>query len=136
MKSKIIIVCIAVVFLLISFVMWKSSRQITEDQKTILYNLQGKQYRLLIADTPGKWEKGLMNVRQLENSDGMIFIFPEKQYQNFWNKNTFMDLDVYWIENKQVVGKSFLPSIERSKQRITVSSPKMVNIVIELPAGT
>ena len=99
----------------------------------INYKLENKNLKLLVADTPEKWQRGLMYFRKLEGVDGMIFIFPEKELRTFWNKNTFMNLDLYWLDDDRIVGKSFLPSIEKSKEIITVSSPKEVNKVIELP---
>lgn len=96
------------------------------------YTLEGKQKQFLVADTSAKWEKGLMYYRKLPGVDGMIFRFPDKQMRTFWNKNTLMDLTLYWISDGVVVGQSFLPSIEKSKNIVTASSPTPVNTVIEL----
>lgn len=101
--------------------------------KIINYQLQNKDYKLLEADTPQKWERGLMYFRKLDGVDGMIFIFPDKESRTFWNKNTFMDLELLWLDDDKVVGKSSLLSIEKSKEVVTVSSPKEVNKVIEIP---
>lgn len=107
----------------------------TDNSKTIGYRLNGKTYRLLTANTSAEWEKGLMFYRKLEGADGMIFIFPDKNERSFWNQNTFMDLDLYWLNDDTVIGKSFLPSIEKSKNTVIVSSSGKVNKVIELEAG-
>ncbi len=104
-----------------------------EGFKIVSYSLNGQKVRLLVADTPEKREKGLMYYRKLEGVDGMIFIFSKKELLSFWNKNTYMDLDLYWIDDKKVVGKSYLPSIEQSMMILTVNSPEKVNKVIELP---
>ena len=101
--------------------------------KKIDYRLENKNLKLLVADIPEKWERGLMYFRKLEGVDGMIFIFPDKQPRTFWNKNTYLDLDLYWLNESEIVGKSYLPSIKKSKEIVTVSSPKEVNKVIELP---
>jgi len=98
----------------------------------INYKVENKNLKLLVADERGEWERGLMNVWELRNADGMIFIFPDKQHRSFWNKNTFADLDVYWISDDKVVGRSFLPSIEETKEIVVVNSPTSVNKVIEL----
>lgn len=98
-----------------------------------IYKLQNKNYRFLVADNPAKWERGLMFLRKLEGVDGMIFEFPDEAFRNFWNKNTFMNLTLYWIDNNLVVGTSNLPSIEVTKDVVTVSSPQKVNTVVELP---
>ena len=106
--------------------------QVNKNQNTISYSLGDSVYRLLTAKTAPEWEKGLMNVRQLDNADGMIFIFPDKQTRTFWNKNTLVDLDLYWLDDERIVGKSYLPSIEKSKDIVQVSSPAPANKVVEL----
>ncbi len=102
---------------------------------TVEYKLNNKTYKLLKAETPLQWEKGLMYYRKLDKVDGMIFLFKDKQYRNFWNKNTLMDLDLYWLDDDRITGQSFLPSIEKSKNIVIVSSPEKVNKVVELQAG-
>lgn len=100
--------------------------------KIISYTQEGKMHRLYVADTPQKWKQGLMEIKTLEKGDGMMFLFPDKQYRSFWNNNTYLDVDLYWLDGETVMGKSFLPSIEKSKNIITVSSPNEVDRVVEL----
>lgn len=100
--------------------------------ETTNYQLEGKTYKLLVVDTPEKWERGLMNFRKLEGVSGMIFLFPDKKIRHFWNKNTYLDLDVYWLEDDKVVGKDYLPSITKSKEIITINSKVAVNKVVEI----
>ena len=95
--------------------------------------IEGKNYKLIKAQTPQQWEKGLMFVRGKQNEyDGMIFSFPKKEQRTFWNKNTFVDLHIYWMDGEAVVGKDVLPSIVSSGTIVTVASPQPVNGVIEL----
>lgn len=104
-------------------------------EKTNLYTyyIDGRRVQLLVADNLAEWEKGLMYQRKLTNADGMVFLFPDKQVRTFWNKNTLMDLDIYWYNDDKLVGKSILPSIEKSINLVTVSSSEEVNKVIEMP---
>ena len=104
----------------------------TKGFTTTNYKILTNKYKLLIADTPEKWEKGLMNFRKPVNFDGMMFIFPNKQVRTFWNKNTYMDLDIYWMEEGNIVGKTSLPSIEESGKVVTVNSEKEVDKAIEI----
>ncbi len=129
MKKIVTIFILLVFFLLFVFII--RNKPITDD-KTISYILNGKSYQLLTAKTPQKWEKGLMNYRKLDGADGMMFIFPDKKIRSFWNKNTFMDLRLYWFNDNTVIGESFLPSIEKSKEIVIVTSPSEANRVIEL----
>lgn len=103
-----------------------------QNPQAVLYRLESKKYCLLVADNSQEWTKGLMNYRKPVNFDGMIFIFPKKEIQNFWNMNTYLNLDLYWLDDDKVIGKSFLPSIENTKNIIYVNSPKPANKVIEI----
>ena len=99
------------------------------------YKINNKIYKLLTAKNSEGWQRGLMfykDKKELKGADGMIFIFPDKQIRTFWNKNTYLDLDVYWLEDKKVVGKDYLPSIEKSKETVFIKSKEKVNRVVEL----
>ena len=107
----------------------------TPNKEFINYSINNTKYKLLVADEQEEWQKGLMfykNKQELKGADGMIFIFPDKDYRTFWNKNTYLDLDVYWLNDDKVVGKSFLPSILKSKKVVTVGSGEEVNRVVEI----
>lgn len=103
-----------------------------EEQPIVELTINDKTYKLLIADHPHAWQQGLMHYRELTQADGMIFVFPIKDYHSFWNQNTFMDLDIYWVSDHTVVGTAFLPSIEKSKEIVSVASPEPVEWVIEI----
>lgn len=110
----------------VSYALW-------EDYKVVKKNIEGKQYTLVVADNPKRWEKGLMFVRKpTKGFDGMIFIFPTYEYKTFWNLNTYEDLTLYWMKDDTVTNTSQLPSIDKSKEIIRVSSSEPVNIVVEI----
>lgn len=133
MKKTVVLAIFAFSILLLGFLLYILTRQNHyKDFKIMDYQLKSKNYRLLVADTPEKWTKGLMNFRKLDGVDGMIFLFPGSETRSFWNNNTFLDLEIYWIEGDKVVGKSSLPSIEKSKNTVIVDSPGAVNKVIEI----
>ena len=95
---------------------------------------QFSSFKLLVADSPAKWEYGLMNVKSKKDicgHDGMIFTFPIAMPQTFWNKNTLVDLDIYWMNGEKKIGQSQLPAITKSGLT-TVSSPEAVDRVVEI----
>jgi hypothetical protein len=99
------------------------------------YIIEGQIYHLLVAKNPAQWRQGLMYYKskeELKGADGMIFIFPDKQIKSFWNKNTYLDLDLYWMDGDKVVGNSYLPSIIKTKNPLTVNSPREVDRVAEI----
>lgn len=94
--------------------------------------IEGKSYHLLLADTPEKQELGLMYVTTLEGYDGMLFTFPTLSVKSFWNKNTLVDLQIYWMNDYEIVGTEILPSIYKTGSIKTITSPGPANTVVEL----
>ena len=52
-----------------------------------------------VADTPDLREIGLMHRKSLDGGRGMVFVFPEDDVQTFWMKNTFVPLDMVFVES-------------------------------------
>lgn len=94
--------------------------------------IEEKPYHLLVADTLEKQELGLMNVTTLDGYDGMVFLFPDTSIKSFWNKNTLIDLQIYWMNNDIVMGTEILPSINKTGGVKVITSPGAVNTVVEL----
>jgi uncharacterized membrane protein (UPF0127 family) len=134
--ALIIVLSIVAVFIWYKIEKKQEIKKMYQGLSTKEFTLEGKKRTFLLADTPAKWEKGLMFFRTLPGYDGMIFVFPDKKERMFWNKNTYMDLNLYWIDDTRVVNRSFLPSIEKTKEVMTVDSKDPVNIVIEMSVAT
>ncbi len=103
-----------------------------QNTKAKIYQINNKNYCLLTTNSLEQWEKGLMFYKKPVNFDGMIFIFPNRETRSFWNKSTYMDLDVYWMDGNRITGKSFLPSVIKSKEIIIVKSEEEVDRVVEI----
>ncbi len=74
--------------------------------------------------------KGLMFKKKLEDSNGMIFLYSVPQVVNIWMKNTYLALDIIFVnENNEVT------SIKNGKplSKILISSENPVIAVIEIP---
>jgi uncharacterized membrane protein (UPF0127 family) len=134
MKKDKILVFYIFPFLILTLLLLNIFLPVKKDKrlKTINYKLNGVEYKLLVADDEKEWAKGLMGYQRKEDFDGMLFVFPDKKYRQFWNKNTFLDLDIYWLDDKKIVGKSFLPAVNKTGKVMIINSPKEVNRVIEL----
>jgi uncharacterized membrane protein (UPF0127 family) len=69
--------------------------------------VQGKPFRVEIADTPEKQALGLMFRRSLKEGYGMLFVFPDETERSFWMKNTLIRLDMIFLNSDQQVVDMF-----------------------------
>jgi len=56
-----------------------------------------------IADTPSKREKGLMYRKKLFANHGMLFKYPYSSVMSFWGKNTYIPLDIAFIDGNGII---------------------------------
>lgn len=60
-----------------------------------------------IAKTPQQQEWGLMGRAKLPENQGMLFIYDHPQKMNFWMFNTFIDLSIAFIDDKNTIGEIY-----------------------------
>jgi len=63
-----------------------------------------------IAKTENERSRGLMYRRSIEDNEGMLFIFQGMEERSFWMKNTYIPLDMIFIDDKGVV-KTILENV-------------------------
>jgi uncharacterized membrane protein (UPF0127 family) len=84
-----------------------------------------------LARTEAERERGLMYRNHLEPSGGMLFIFEHDGPLTFWMKNTFIPLDMIFIDrNRRVVGivEEAAPETE-TPRRVSGESRYVLEIV-------
>ena len=90
-----------------------------------------------IADTEEERTQGLMFRSQLPEGEGMLFIFPESAFWSFWMKDTYVPLDIFWLNEK----KEVVEVIREAKPATGQLRPPRfggtvpARFVLEVPAG-
>ncbi len=123
---------VAIIGCALIFNKFKEPVQFFKNTPTIIYNIENKRLVLIEATNEAQWERGLMYADRNIPVDGMIFKFPKRANRTFWNKNTYVDLDVFWLNGERIIGRAYLPSIARTKREVLVQSPGQVDQVIEV----
>ncbi|GAB4430572.1 MAG: DUF192 domain-containing protein [Bacteroidia bacterium] len=86
-----------------------------------------------IADTEQRITQGLMYRRSMADSLGMLFVFDRMEPRSFWMKNTYISLDIIYVDEfNRIV------SIQRNTQPLStrpLPSEGPAQYVIEVVAG-
>jgi uncharacterized protein len=98
-----------------------------------------------IADDDASSEKGLMYRRSMADSQGMLFVFKESEPRAFWMKNTYIPLDIIFIDEKFSIvsiqkdavpfSETSLPSKENAKYVVEVNAGYTENHKIKIGDG-
>lgn len=73
----------------------------------VIVNIGNKTYNCLIAKTEDDRRQGLMNVDYLAPDEGMLFEFPKEGTQEFWMKNTSLELTQISINDDDEVERVY-----------------------------
>lgn len=86
-----------------------------------------------VAATRDARTRGLMWRSALPEGTGMLFIFPEEDWLNFWMKNTLIPLDMIFMSKDRVI----VGIVERTEPKtLTARGPKAKALyVLEVPGG-
>jgi uncharacterized protein len=90
-------------------------------------------FQVWVADTPARAEQGLMFVSDLPETMGMVFPLQPPRVENMWMKNTYIELDMLFIDGHGRVTKIIERAAPLSLQ--TLSSDTPVAAVLELKGG-
>lgn len=114
-----------------------SKNKIETKTLKLINNQNQKILKVEIADTNEERLKGLMNRQNLEDSDGMLFIFDAKDNLAFWMKDTHIPLDIIFFDESREfvnVAKDTSPCIGKSVcENYLSESPS--KYVLETKAG-
>jgi uncharacterized protein len=146
----IIAVIIALVFLLFSLYYPKRNKPV--DKQSSSYSKSGPLFRkdgrliitpdnkstpilldIEIADNDEERMQGLMYRFSLLENAGMLFLFSNDEPRSFWMKDTYISLDIIYINsNKEIVS---IQKYTQPKSTYAIPSEKPAMYVLEVNAG-
>ncbi len=102
--------------------------------KLVVETPKGKSvYRVELALTPQQRTVGLMFRRSMDSDVGMLFEFDATRTVQMWMKNTYLSLDMVFIEENGRIGHIARNTVPLSLDIISSNGP--VRFVLELNAG-
>jgi uncharacterized protein len=90
-------------------------------------------FQVWVADTPERAAQGLMFVSDLPETMGMVFPVVPPRVENMWMKNTYIELDMLFIDAHGRITKIIQQAAPLSLQTLSSDSP--VSAVLELKGG-
>ncbi len=91
-------------------------------------------FRIYLAETREQQLRGLMFVRDMAPTTGMLFVYERPGRLSIWMKNTFISLDVVFVRDTGEVSSIFRDAEPQSLR--SMRSTETVQYVLELNAGT
>ncbi|WP_343030729.1 DUF192 domain-containing protein [Devosia marina] len=86
-----------------------------------------------VVDTPETRAQGLMYRQELADDAGMLFDFREERPVSFWMRNTFIPLDMLFIEADGTILN--IHANARPHDTTSIPSDGPVQFVLEIPGG-
>jgi len=90
-------------------------------------------FKVWSADSPRRDEQGLMFVRQMDEHAGMLFLFPENKRVTMWMKNTYISLDLLFMNRSGRIDYIAARATPLSEDIIGPPQPEFA--VLELNGG-
>jgi uncharacterized membrane protein (UPF0127 family) len=103
--------------------------------EVVLRGASAREVRVAVelARTPGERERGLMYRQKLEAGRGMLFLFPEPSGLKFWMHNTYIALDMIFMDAERRV-----VYVEENAEPLTDAPrgpERPTQFVLEVPGG-
>jgi uncharacterized protein len=90
-------------------------------------------FKIWEADTPRREEQGMMFIREMDEHTGMLFMFRENKQVIMWMKNTYISLDLVFLNAQGKIDYIAASATPQSEARIGPPTPEFA--VLELKGG-
>ena len=140
MTEKFFLPCCLLVTALIFFSATKGDAQsfglnnFERSKLSVISKSKSHEFIVEIARTDRQQRQGLMFRRRLASNEGMLFVYSSAKILKMWMKNTYLPLDMLFIDARgrivNIVERTIPGSLE------TISSVEQAMAVLEVNGGT
>ena len=112
------------------------AQEVFGEEPLTMVTADGKRqgFTVELALTPGQRAQGLMNRRTMAPDRGMLFSFGQTRQVLMWMKNTYLPLDMLFVDRSGTI-RSIRENAEPLSEAI-IDSQVPVAFVVELNSGT
>ncbi len=96
---------------------------LTADKRVLVFNVE-------LAVTPGQRARGLMDREALDRNGGMLFDFGQQRRVGMWMKNTYLPLDMLFIDQDGAIRHIHENALPLSED--IIDSEENVRFVLEI----
>lgn len=130
--QKLLVLTILPIVLLLS-----GCSNLPESRDKLKLTIGQKDYLLAQAKNQEQKEEGLMFIKNLPQNEGMIFYFDKPEKQTFWMKNTYIPLQIIFINGCKIIDiQEMAVEQDPTKPQKKYSSSEPADKAIEIKAGT
>jgi len=91
-------------------------------------------FDVYLATNTTQQQRGLMFIRQMPETTGMLFVYDEVDYHSMWMKNTYIPLDMVFAREDGAVASIIRDTVPQTMNSNASTEP--VRYVLELNGGT
>ena len=124
---------VVIVSLFLMYNLCEVSASVKSELSIITSNGSKHNFLVEVAKTEEEKKIGLMFRKTLAKNAGMLFLYKREALRLMWMKNTFIPLDILFIDKKGVIKRVVKRTIPHSLA--TISSRQSVLAVLELRGG-
>ena len=124
---------LVIVSLFLMYNLCEVSASMKSELSIITSNGSKHNFLVEVARTEEEKKIGLMFRKTLAKNAGMLFLYKREALRLMWMKNTFIPLDILFIDKKGVIKRVVKRTIPHSLA--TISSRQSVLAVLELRGG-